>query len=138
MSEAPRKFFYRVTDGIRITVRPTYLPEMSRPDLSRYVFSYDIRIENVGSAGAQLRTRRWLIHDPVGGDNIVEGDGVVGQQPHLLTGEVHEYASSCVIRSPTGWMEGDYRFVRDDGSSFLAGIPRFLLDAERRTDIAGQ
>ena len=33
-----------------------------------------------------------------------------------------------------GWMEGTYRFVRDDGSSFLAVIPRFTLAAEPRAD----
>ena len=135
MSEARRNFFYQQTDGIRITVRPSYQSEHSNPVLGQYKFAYRIRIENVGDQGAQLRTRRWLIHDPVGGDNVVEGEGVVGEQPHLLTGEVHEYQSFCVLRSPTGWMEGAYRFVRDDGSSFLATIPRFLLNAETRPDI---
>ncbi|MEP6764783.1 MAG: Co2+/Mg2+ efflux protein ApaG [Gemmatimonadaceae bacterium] len=117
---------------MRITVRPSYQSEHSNPVLGQYKFAYRIRIENVGAQGAQLRTRRWLIHDPVGGDNVVEGEGVVGEQPHLLTGEVHEYQSFCVLRSPTGWMEGVYRFVRDDGSSFLATIPRFILNAETR------
>jgi ApaG protein len=31
-------------------------------------------------------------------------------------------------------MEGTYRFVCDDGSSFLAAIPRFTLAAEPRAD----
>jgi ApaG protein len=31
-------------------------------------------------------------------------------------------------------MEGSYRFVRDDGSSFQAAIPRFVLAAEPRAD----
>ncbi|MDQ6612410.1 MAG: Co2+/Mg2+ efflux protein ApaG [Gemmatimonadota bacterium] len=134
MSTARSAFFYQQTEGIRITVRPSYESEHSNPELGQYKFSYRIRIENVGTQGAQLRTRRWLIHDPVGGDNVVEGEGVVGEQPHLLTGQVHEYQSFCVLRSPTGWMEGVYRFVRDDGSSFLAIIPRFILSGERRPD----
>jgi ApaG protein len=60
----------------------------------------------------------------------VEGEGVVGEQPHLLPGQVHEDRSFCVLRAPQGWMEGSYRFVRDDGSSFHAEIPRFPLLAE--------
>ena len=44
-------------------------------------------------------------------------------------GEVHEYRSYCVLKSQQGWMEGTYRFVRDDGSTFDAVIPRFTLDA---------
>ena len=136
MSEPRRKFFYRQTEGIRITVRPSYDVDASRPSVKQFKFAYHIRIENVGAQAAQLRTRRWLIHDPLGGDNIVEGEGVVGEQPHLLVGDVHEYVSYCVIKSPTGWMEGSYRFVRDDGSSFNAEIPRFILNAEPHTDVA--
>lgn len=136
MSEIRRKFFYRETDGIRITVRPTYHRLQSRPELGQFCFAYHIRIENVSRQAAQLRTRRWLIHDPIGGDNVVEGDGVVGVQPHLLVGQVHEYTSFCVIQSSVGWMEGAYRFVRDDGSSFLADVPRFALNAEPQSDTA--
>jgi ApaG protein len=120
-------FFYRITSGIRISVRPTYLRERSNPLLEQYVFAYDIRIENVAGQAAQLRTRRWLIHDEAAGDTVVEGEGVVGEQPHLLPGQVHEYRSFCVLKAPSGWMEGTYQFVRDDGSSFDAVIPRFPL-----------
>jgi len=102
--------------------------------LGQYVFAYHIRIENVGTLAAQLRTRHWRIHDPVGGDSVVEGEGVVGEQPHLLPGQVHEYRSFCVLKAPHGWMEGNYRFVREDGSAFRAQIPRFDLDAEPRPD----
>jgi hypothetical protein len=59
----------------------------------------------------------------------VEGAGVVGEQPMLCPGQVHEYRSFCVLKSTDGYMEGHYRFVRVDGSSFDAEIPRFLLHA---------
>ena len=134
MSESRRAFFYRETEGIRITVRPSYIRERSKPELGQYYFAYHIRIENVGVAPAQLKTRRWHIHDPIGGDNVVEGPGVIGEQPLLLPGEIHQYSSFCLLKAPTGWMEGTYRFVRNDGSSFHAGIPRFTLDAEQRSD----
>jgi ApaG protein len=126
--------FHRITSGIRITVRPSYLRERSNPLLAQYVFAYHIRIENVGDQAAQLRTRRWLIHDEAAGDTVVEGEGVVGEQPHLFPGQVHEYRSFCVLKAPQGWMEGAYRFVRDDGSSFHAYIPRFTLAADSRAD----
>jgi len=129
-----RQFFYHQTSGIRITVRPSFLAEQSSTVLGQYVFAYHIRIENVGTLAAQLRTRHWRIHDPVGGDSVVEGEGVVGEQPHLLPGQVHEYRSFCVLKAPHGWMEGNYRFVREDGSAFRAQIPRFDLDAEPRPD----
>lgn len=129
-----RPFFYRESEGIRITVRPSFLPEQSSAVLGQYVFAYHIRIENVSTLAAQLRSRHWRIHDPVAGDSVVEGEGVVGEQPHLLPGQVHEYRSFCVLKAPHGWMEGHYRFLREDDSGFRAVIPRFDLDAEPRPD----
>lgn len=128
--------YYQMTSGIRITVRPSYLSDRSNPMLGQFVFAYHIRIENVGDQGAELRSRRWLIHDDAVGDTVVEGDGVVGEQPHLLPGQVHEYRSFCVLKSTHGWMEGAYRFVREDGSSFPAFIPRFNLVAEPQSDVS--
>jgi ApaG protein len=123
-------FFYRISEGIRITVRPSYSADHSEPRRSYYVFIYEIRIENVGTEPAQLLWRHWYIHDPVAGDQEVEGEGVVGAQPRLEPGEVHEYESYCVLRSPEGHMEGYYDFVRPDGAAFRAQIPRFELRQE--------
>ena len=122
-------FFYRMTDGIRVSVRPAYLPEQSIPEQLQFVFAYFVRIENVGSQSAQLLSRRWRIHDSVGEDTEVAGDGVVGEQPLLIPGGVHEYQSFCVLKSASGFMEGEYRFVRADSTRFDAAIPRFALSA---------
>jgi len=127
MSAKP--FFYQETQGIRISVRPLYLEEQSQPILRRYVFAYFIRIENVSQHTVQLLTRHWYIHDSIGEDSEVAGDGVVGQQPTLHPGDVHEYQSFCILKSPNGSMEGSYKFVRTDSSTFDAAIPRFLLSA---------
>jgi ApaG protein len=125
----PQPFYYRLTDGIRITVRPVFLPERSNPLRQQYVFAYFVRIENVGHRTVQLRSRRWLIHDSLGEETVVEGEGVVGEQPTLGRGQVHEYQSFCVLKSPSGYMEGEYFFLRDDGTTFPASIPRFQLEA---------
>lgn len=122
-------FFYRETHGIRITVHPLFLSDQSAPESRRYVFAYFVRIENIGAMAAQLLTRRWRIHDSIGQDSEVEGDGVIGQQPSLPPGGVHEYQSFCVLKSPSGHMEGEYHFQREDGTTFDADIPRFIFDA---------
>lgn len=129
-----RPFYHRVTDGIRITVRPVYLPERSNPTKQQYVFAYFVRIENLSGSMAQLRSRRWRIHDSIGEETVVEGDGVVGEQPTLGHGEVHEYQSFCVLKSDSGHMEGEYLFVREDQTTFEAGIPRFLLEARESAE----
>ena len=61
---------------------------------------------------------------------------MVGEQPVLAPGRVHEYQSFCVLQSGSGHMEGSYRFVCADGSAFEAQIPRFILDAEQAPDAA--
>ncbi len=129
-------FYYRITESIRITVRPAYLPGQSRPSLGHFVFAYSVRIENVGTEPAKLLTRLWRIHDSVGlgEDHEVKGDGVVGEQPRLEAGRVHEYQSYCILKSPNGHMEGHYEFVRDSGVRFLAFIPRFDLNATADAD----
>ena len=124
-----RHFFYSETLGVRVTVRPRYLAEQSMPHAGRFVFAYHVRIENVGPQPVQLLSRRWLIHDDLGEELEVAGEGVIGVQPVLGPGEVHEYESFCILKSPSGFMEGHYAFVADDGVGFRALIPRFTLEA---------
>ncbi len=118
-------FFYRETFGIRITVRPHYVGEQSVPEAGRFVFAYAVRIENVSDSAAQLLTRQWRIHDSIGEEMEVAGDGVIGRQPMLNPGTVHEYSSFCILKGPAGFMEGSYHFVRADGTDFDAIVPRF-------------
>ena len=120
-------FFYRVTAGIRVTVRPLYLRQQSEPQRSRFVFAYHVRLENVNDFAAQLLTRYWHIHDDAAEDTEVRGEGVVGEQPLLRPGGIHEYQSFCVLKGPSGWMQGRYGFQRADGTHFDVAIPRFDL-----------
>jgi ApaG protein len=128
-------FYYRETNGIRITVRPVYLREQSEPAARHFVFAYFVRIENIGTDASRLVSRRWLIHDSIGEDTEVEGEGVVGEQPTIAPGSVHEYQSFCILKSGEGYMEGHYNFVRPDSSTFQAAIPRFLLSASASSNL---
>ena len=123
-----------MTDGIRITVHPRFMEGRSRPEEHEYVFAYRVRIENAGAGTLKLVRRRWHVHDSIGEDHHVEGEGVVGRQPTLHPGTVHEYKSYCVLKSPTGWMEGEYILEAKDGTERTARIPRFDLSAEPSTD----
>lgn len=128
-------FFHRESSGIRVTVRPMYLRDQSEPSQQHYVFAYFVRIENVGGQAAQLMSRRWLIHDSAGEDIEVKGEGVVGEQPVIQPGGVHEYQSFCILKSGEGYMEGHYNFVAADGNEFRAEIPRFILSASQSTSL---
>ncbi len=115
------------TQGIRVDVESSYVPERSNPRQGQYFFSYRIVIANDGDTPARLVARHWLITDGNGKIDQVQGPGVVGQQPRLAPGERHEYQSFCPLPTPIGAMRGTYRMVRDDGSAFDAEIAEFGL-----------
>lgn len=118
-----------VTEGIRVTVQPLYVPEKSNPTRGDFFFAYRITIANEGPAPAQLRTRHWIITDGNGSIHEVKGDGVVGEQPRLETGDIHQYTSFCPLKTARGSMHGSFQMVRDDGTSFDAEVPAFALVA---------
>jgi ApaG protein len=120
------------TEGIRVRVEPAYSLAESDPAEDTFVFTYRIELQNDGAVAARLLFRHWLIHDSVGEDTEVEGEGVVGQQPSLDPGGAHRYRSFCVLRSPAGYMEGHYTFERPDGERFQVAVPRFALTAPVR------
>lgn len=117
--------------AIKVTPQAVYLPEYSDPEQKRFVFGYRIRIENVGSVAARLISRHWIITDADGDIQEVKGDGVVGEQPLLLPGQVFEYQSGSQLATEVGTMHGSYQMLAEDGTRFEAPIPRFTLSAPR-------
>ena len=114
-----------------VTVEPAYLADQSDEARSRYVFSYTVTIQNIGSVAAQLISRHWIITEASGSIQEVRGLGVVGAQPLLQPGEQFEYTSGSVISTPVGTMEGTYQLVAEDGTQFEVEIPVFTLTVPR-------
>lgn len=115
------------TEGIRVEVVSEYVPSMSRPMQSSWLFAYTIRIHNEGQTPARLLRRHWLITNAEGHTSEVRGDGVVGESPRLAPGESFEYTSACPLDTPFGSMRGSYQMVRDSGQEFEVAIPAFRL-----------
>lgn len=123
------------TNGIIVRVRPVFVDEESSPEDDRFLWAYHIEIENRGSRTLQLMTRHWKITDGDGRLQEVRGDGVVGKQPVLRPGASFEYTSGCPLTTPSGLMQGAYKFEDENGGAFEAVIPLFALDSpydERR------
>lgn len=122
------------TAGVTVEVDPWFMPERSDPDREIFVFGYSVRILNERKESIQLKDRRWLVVDAQGDENVVKGEGVVGQQPKLATGQWFEYSSFCPLKTRWGTMEGAYTFeVEGAGSSdgpLEVQIGRFFLVAE--------
>ena len=116
---------------ITVEVETDYVEGQSEPDNERYVFSYTITIRNEGGEPAQLLSRHWLITDANGNVQEVKGEGVVGEQPHLKSGEGFQYTSGAMITTPVGSMQGSYQMVTDEGDEFDTEIPAFTLAIPR-------
>lgn len=120
-----------ITEGIKVSVQANYQAELSSPHQHHFVFIYKVTIENEGNATVQLLSRRWEIHDVGETLKIVEGEGVVGQQPIIESGGTHQYVSGCNLRSGLGKMKGKYLMERVlDGRIIEAAIPEFQLIAD--------
>lgn len=120
-----------ITEGIKVTVEVTYQPEFSSPHQHHYVFTYKVNIENNSSHTLQLMRRKWEIYDAGDTSKIVEGDGVVGQQPILEPGNKHEYVSGCNLKSGLGKMRGSFFMEKlFDGKFIEVKIPEFQLIAD--------
>jgi ApaG protein len=115
------------TDGIRITVKPSFWPERSQPGAGQFAFTYTVQIANIGQTSAQLMSRHWVITDGNGRVEEVKGEGVVGKKPMLEPGQAFEYTSWAMLRTPFGSMRGTYSMERPDGQTFEAKIAEFAL-----------
>ncbi len=112
---------------ITVDVDTRYLEDQSDPEEQRYVFAYTITIRNRGAVPAKLLTRHWVITDANGKVQEVRGEGVVGEQPHLMPGQGFRYTSGAVLETPVGAMQGSYQMLADNGVRFDAPIAAFTL-----------
>ena len=116
---------------IALKVGTTFIPDQSDVKASRYVFSYTIKITNIGKVAAQLISRHWVITDADNQVQEVRGLGVVGEQPLLEPSASFEYTSGTMLNTPVGVMRGSYFFTAVDGTQFEVPIPSFTLSMPR-------
>lgn len=121
--------FSKTTRDITVSVEPTYLELQSDPIERKFVWAYQIRIENRGSEPVQIQTRRWRVIDALGNEQEVAGVGVVGQQPVIEPGDAFEYTSGAPLQTPSGIMNGAYMMQAANGDMFEVGVPSFSLDS---------
>ena len=122
-----------VTRAIEVSVEPSFMPERSSSDQHYFFWAYRIIIANRGTETVQLKTRYWIITDASGKEQVVKGEGVVGEQPTLGPGETFEYTSGVPLQTPSGFMTGRYQMVTDRGERFEIEIPAFSLDSPNVT-----
>lgn len=119
------------TFDIKVSVIPQYDIKNSFPADNRFVFRYNISIENLGRDAIQLLSRKWLIFDLGFGFTEVAGDGVIGLTPVIEPGENFTYFSSVLLRSGVGNMQGIY-FCKNllTNEILEVEVPKFNLVSE--------
>ena len=120
----------QITEGVNVVVETFYQPAQSNPLRSEYLFAYRITIENLTGYSVKLLSRHWHIIDSNGGHREVTGDGVVGQQPVISSGESYQYTSVANLTSDMGKMYGTYLMENlFNKKKMTIAIPEFQLIA---------
>lgn len=123
--------FSTTTSDIKVSVIPQYDTKNSFPAENRFVFRYNITIENLGRDAVQLLRRKWLIFDLGFGFTEVAGEGVIGLTPTIEPGDNFIYFSNVLLRSGVGNMSGLF-FCKNLLTKEMLEIevPKFNLVAE--------
>lgn len=122
-----------ITRLIRVSVNSFYREDVSDAAEPSFVFAYRIELENMGNTPVQLISRYWEISDSLAETKIVEGEGVVGEQPVIIPGESFQYVSWCSLTSELGKMSGTYIFKDlSNENMFKVEIPEFILQTPAR------
>jgi ApaG protein len=120
----------QITKGIAVKVKTDYKGIYRSEKSVFHVFTYNINIQNRSNEPVQLISRHWKIYDSWRDAYEVEGEGVIGVQPKLLSGEHFQYTSGCQLIGSAGAMVGWYTFIDLNRSQeFKVDIPRFQLTA---------
>lgn len=123
--------FSTTTFDIRVSVIPEYDFKNSFPAENRFVFRYNVTIENLGDTPIRLLRRKWLIYDVGFGFTEVTGEGVIGMTPEIRPGDKFRYFSNVMLRSGVGSMSGTY-YCKNllTNEDLEIEIPKFNLVAE--------
>lgn len=120
-----------ITSGVKISVNSVFCGMQERNHNKHFLFDYYIVIENLSPSTVQLLARHWEIYDSLNYTEVVKGDGVIGLQPILKSGEKHAYKSHCILLSNCGSMKGYYTMVDlKSNQIFKVKIPKFQLQTE--------
>jgi len=119
--------YQNLEEDILVKVDPFLEVSQSSIEHSYYFYTYKVSITNLRKSPIQLQSRFWRIKNGQGKEEVVEGNGVLGQNPTLKPGETYEYTSYCPLRTRTGNMRGYYTFKDNDADIIKANIPLFFL-----------
>lgn len=113
-----------------VQIEPRFLPDQSSAEDRVYCFAYAVTVVNRGPVAAQLIARHWVFADASGHTQVVDGLGVIGQQPLLAPGESFSYTSGCRLQAASGTMHGSFFIVTEHGERHDIPIATLVLESE--------
>ena len=103
-----------------------FVPELDAPSEKPFPFAYFIHIVNESLEAVTILARKWILKDDRGEMVVVEGDGVVGETPHLAPSERFSYNSYHVIARDS-LASGAFFGADVQGKGVRVNIPEFTL-----------
>jgi len=102
------------------------MPNLEVPDDKPFAFVYFLTIINRSTESVTIKGRKWIVREEGGETLVVEGKGVVGQEPLIETGDDFAYNSYHVVATDAR-VEGSFFGLTDSGRGFRIRIPGFDL-----------
>ena len=123
MAKAIREF-----EGLRVHVDDViYMPSLETPADKPHPFVYFISIHNDSPVPVTLRGRKWVVREDGGDVAVIEGDGVVGQNPVIEPGGHFSYNSYHVVAGRAR-ASGAFFGETAAGEWIFTRIPEFRLE----------
>jgi ApaG protein len=115
-------------DGLRVEVSEVlYVPTMDAPEDKPHPFVYFIDVINDSKEAVTLHGRKWMVREQDGELTVLEGDGIVGQHPHLPPGNRFSYNSYHVLAT-SGAATGAFYGQKPGGERVAVIIPEFAME----------
>jgi ApaG protein len=107
-----------------------YMPSLDAPPNKPHPFVYFISIFNDSVVPITIRARKWVVIEDGGETTVVEGDGVVGQQPVIKPGEHFSY-NSYHVTGRSALVNGAFFAEMASGEIIFSRIPGFRLEVPK-------
>ena len=116
------------TYDINIDIIAEFKNKLYKEQGYEYVWVYNVAIKNNNNFTIQVISRFWQVLHANGYVENISGDGIVGLQPFIEAGHVHNYSSQISLYASSGMMHGHYNMKDDRGNNLKVVVPAFSLD----------